>query len=468
MLKNIILLFNVLILLLFNAIVTVDLKITPNSPSNVSPGSEFTFEIAITKGSVSGFAKIQQDLPPGFTASEIDSKGASFTFSDNKVKFIWMSLPPDQEFKITYKVVVGQEVKGTHQIAGKFSYLDNNEKKTIDIPTREITVGTAETAQNTPPPANTGTTTPPQTNTPPPTNTTATTQGGGPVTCSRTITPEGGRHKVEITVNQTGVSGFAKAQDILPAGMKAEEGGSNNAVFSFVGGKAKFVWMSLPAENQFKIHYFVTLESATAADLEKISGDFSFLENNETKKVEIPAIGTSSGTSQQTTAQNNTTGTNDNAAKEAADKAAKEAADRAAKEAADKAAKEAADKAAKEAAANNKVTKGGNNTAKLNNTPPPSNGVVYRVQVAAGHVTLSSQQFTKEFNFSEEPVMTESHEGWIKYTIGGYNQYRDARDRRNVVTSGYSFPGPFVAAYNSGTRITVQEALMITNQKWVQ
>jgi hypothetical protein len=63
----------------------------------------------------------------------------------------------------------------------------------------------------------------------------------------------------------------------------------------------------------------------------------------------------------------------------------------------------------------------------------------------------------------------ERHQGWIKYVTGSFGTYRDARDRRvSLVDAGHKFPGPFVTAYQDGTRITVQEALAISGQQWVQ
>jgi hypothetical protein len=59
------------------------------------------------------------------------------------------------------------------------------------------------------------------------------------------------------------------------------------------------------------------------------------------------------------------------------------------------------------------------------------------------------------------------HDGWFKFTVGGWGTYADARSKRDELAP-YNLPGPFVTAYNSGTRITVQEALMITKQSWVK
>ena len=110
-----------------------------------------------------------------------------------------------------------------------------------------------------------------------------------------------------------------------------------------------------------------------------------------------------------------------------------------------------------------------NETPTMTNIPSPETGVNYKVQICAGHDKVDvAKHFNKEYQFNEESISTENHEGWIKYTIGAFDVYKEARDRRNVVTDGYSFPGPFVTAYNSGQRITVQEALMISNQKWIQ
>lgn len=104
-----------------------DVRVTTNMPAESEAGKEFSVEITVDKGDVSGFAKLQQELPAGFTASSDNVAGSTFSFKEQKVKFLWMSLPADKTFKVSYKVKVDASVIGNQIFDGSFSYIKDNE-----------------------------------------------------------------------------------------------------------------------------------------------------------------------------------------------------------------------------------------------------------------------------------------------------------------------------------------------------
>lgn len=506
MFKNIILLLNLFILLIYQAFISNTVKINQNSPETVKAGEEFSVEITINKGTITGFAKFEQELPAGFTASSGEAKGGSFSFSNQKVKFIWMSLPAEAEFKISYKVKIADNVSGNFTFNGTFSYLENNDKKNAEMPAKHIKVisaASATVASNTPssasntsnnnkdeeeedeeydtiastPSTSTNTTSPPiaqnNNNTSSNnkddeedeevpsktvnTNSQDNTVVNGSIKCIRNINTANLANNreiiVTITVEKGNLKGFAKLQETLPVGFTATNIESSQGVFSFVDQKAKFLWMSLPAESIIKVSYKITVAPGITG-IYYLNGEFSYVENDETKKSIIERQEINLGAATQLAQNNNQANMNsNNNIQEAINKQNNQT--------------------QKQSQTNSAPTNAGRKAAtKVDNgavtsIPSPQTGISYRVQIAAGHTPVSADYFkvTKGIN---DYVYVEDHEGWKKYTIGGYTEYKKARDQREFVKNTHGVKGPFVTAYNNGVRITVQEALMISNQRWVQ
>ncbi|HET6226315.1 MAG TPA: hypothetical protein VFF27_08555 [Bacteroidia bacterium] len=478
MLKYAALLFNSLALLIYQFFFADAITITQNIPASAKAGSEFVVELTINKGTTGGFAKLQQDLPEGFIAVDKgENNGGSFTFSAQSVKIIWMSLPSDKDFKVRYTVKVAKELNGDRSIAGKFSYVSDNVKQTVEITPATINIiGEAAAVTKTEPTptpqpetANTTTTTPTQTETPTqPSSTSGTPQvanlsgnAGLSVSCTRKVplTP-GNEFTVELNINKGNLSGFAKLLETLPAGFTASAGESKGASFSFSDQKVKFVWVSMPSEPEFKVTYKIT--STTDPKNQLIDGIFSYIENDETKKYTIATtiIGTEPGTTPPPVAANITPEKKEEPKVETPVTPPTETATTTPVTPTTT----PTETVTAQTATPTQTPADNTKVLSASTVPVPNSSVNYRVQIAALHKAVEANALATRYNLYE-PVITEMAQGFTKYTVGSHKEYKSAHDARDIIKNK-GVVGPFVTAYNSGKRITVQEALMITSQKW--
>lgn len=471
MLKYALLLINFASAMFVTSVLDDGVIIEDNTPATIRPGEERIVEVSINKGDVEGFAKLQLDLPEGFIAEAADTYGASFTFSEQKVKFIWMSLPKEQVFTVSYKLRALPSASGTKVIGGTFSYIKNNQRIDYEMQNKLVDVSNLSAS------------------------TSNSSVGDGQMQCRRTITEIAeGNFLVKVEVSNASNQGFVKIREAIPAGFEASESESAGAIVTIDKGALKYVWFDAPQSNNYSIVYRLTGGMGDPL----INGSFSYVENNAPKELGIINDGPIVRTTGNDVVEQPTT-TPNNAATEAAAAAAAEAerekqrkiadAKRAAEEAealaqsqenerqrAAQAEKKRQDEIkrqqAETAAAQNSNTNT-NTTATTNTTaqnsastiPDPETGVRYKVQIAAAHKVVDAKYFQSRHGFGEK-FGIENHEGWVKYTTGSFDAYRGARDDRERIKSRYTFNGPFVTAYNDGVRITVQEALMISRQQW--
>lgn len=461
MLKITALLFNTFALLIYQLFFTDVVTITQNAPATAKAETEFVVEVTVKKGDIKGFAKLQLDLPVGFTAVEDINNGASFTFVNQSVKFIWMSLPAEKEFKISYKVLVAAGTVGDKTITGKLSYVVDNVKGTAVLePPSVITVGdgtqpvVAATPPATPPPAPpvaVPPATPPVAATPPPpiaaapvsTPSTILDASGAEIVinCFRTTTQSAkspGEFPVEVTIKKDKLDGFAKFIETLPLGYTATVIEAKGAAFSFVEQKAKFVWGTLPTEAEFKISYKVTVAPNVSGD-QTIEGVFSFINpaTQNTSKFVLQPTSIKTGADeagQPVLASTPTT--------------------------------PAPPKAEPKPKAEPIVTKAEPKVPtqmSATSVPSPQGKAHYKVQILALRKNKDISVVASLLNVTEQ-IDPEQHQGLNKYVVGYHTIYKEARDHREQIPK--TVVAPWVVAYNQTRRITVQEALMITSQQW--
>jgi hypothetical protein len=486
MLKYFILVVNTLAVIIYNLILGDGVGLSAKIPSSAAPGTDFEIEVTVKKLGVSGFAKLQVDLPGGLTATEMESKGASFTFNNHSVKYIWTALPSEEEFTIKFKVSSHPAIMGKGQIQGKFSYIENNNKQLAEFGPIDITftneasnfAGKDTSNKNT------------QLNKPDETP--------ADVVCSRKIitVKEKEEWDVEIMLKKGAIKGFAKLQEEIPEDLVATGLTTAGANFTFSEHHAKFVWPSIPGRDEIRLVYKLISRSALEKNV-VLKGEFSYLENENTKSISLPIDEINvikktepldtTGNATKPIANNNTpietntvaattNTTTPNTIENKSEPVITETktipviteTKTEPVNTENKTEPIVTENKTKPVITENKTepvvteNKTDNNKAGTN---APSNGKVnYKVQIGAYRNPPSAQRLASRFGISE-PISTDFHDGYSKFLIGSFGEYKKARDHReNVKTKGVS--DAFVTAYNSGKRITVQEALMITNQKW--
>lgn len=441
--------------LFFSAVFADGVVIDHNLPTNLQPGENTTVTVNINKGEVTGFAKLQLEIPAGLTARAIKKSGASFTFSGQKAKFIWMTLPDTQEVEVEYELEADINASGSKVIEGQFSYIKENERVDYDLSPQIIIVGTEDVLVD-----NTPDSTQSESNN---SNDNTSAQFQSDAVCTRTLTPLGeGEYFVEVSAESVETDGFAKIIEEISEGFEIKEDASGEAIVTVEENGIKYVWFEQPSDPNYSISY--TLIGNPNSESPEIDGKFSFVANNQ--PVEIPIVhqemissrdfvGKDNDVAETTPEENTTIDTenyvnpNEGNTEEVIEETVAETIT-----------EEPIEKVIKEVYTDN--------LNDIKNVPSPETGVNYKVQLAATHKYVAANQFKKNNGFSAT-IQTENHEGWTKFVTGSHNEYKSARDARNNINAQYTkFKGPFVTAYNNGERITVQEALMVSKQKWYQ
>jgi len=457
MVRYFIFLLNMVGVLFINLLVSEDVSLSVAVPSEVNAGTEFDVELTLQKGSIESFARFQQDLPNGLTAQVVDASSANFTFENQKIKIIWLKLPSDKELKILYRLRVDERLKGNFELDGIFSYIEDNIRKSVNVKSSSIEIKPSsridpnlivdikEFQQMVP--------------IQPPVSLVAKN-----VRCIRQVPSaigDGNEYIVNILVNKGSTEKFAKIEEDVPQGFKAEAIQTKDAIFTFKNQKVKFLWMNLPAEQRFVVSYKLIPINKEEVKQFNLKGTFSFIINDATQVIDIvqkevdlsnldaknlegiiasvPSPSFSNLGEQNVSSSYTETG---------------------------------ADGGKEIPIKYQKIEERKLPTSKRlidlkSYMLEPEKGVYFRVQIAAGHRPVDIKNYFKKFKLTQE-VRTEEHEGWYKYSVGSFGTYKDARDYRVNLWKTTPITDAFVAAYNNGSRITVQEALMITNQKWVK
>jgi len=483
-----------------------DVQVHQSIPENAAAGETFTVEINIQKEDRDGFAKWQQELPEGFIASPLETEGATFSFKNQTVKLIWMALPENGDFTFSYEIRTEPTLSGAYDLTGKFSYIENNERKDISAETHTIQIGIASISSNDSIVENFNDssndkneqkvnlesatedisdelTEESESNEEteyaaeilkPVNNEARTSVEKNGIRIERKINYlDAGNYQIDLKINKGDINSFGKIEEYLPPGFEATALENGKGRFSSENKVMKILWMIMPKEQSIEISYALT-STTDELDSAIIHGVFSYLDVDQSKQIEIK------GTTFGNTINIGEDFPDDEVLTEKLNNLVEDVMD-------EEGTEETSPSTEIDEMADNDVVESNLNTEntiedsedilekrindeqlikEITNVPSPENGINYKVQIAAGKKEVKPSYFQTVHNINEK-VDIDYHESWYKYTIGLYDVYKDARDKRNAVwQENNKINDAFVTAYNTGERISVQEALMISNQKW--
>ncbi|MFC2176299.1 hypothetical protein ACFLR1_04960 [Bacteroidota bacterium] len=393
---------------LFAGSTFAQVSVSTSIPATALPGGDFSVEISVSKGDVSGFAKIQQILPAGLIATPYETEGATFSFKENKVKFLWMSLP-NKNFKVSYKVKVDPSVSGNQIIEGSFAYIKGNETEKFIIPKEIIAIQNDQAQEIQREAIN---------------NVIASQKAKEDVAETARLQAEQDAAQIEETTEEP-VEQIAQAEEEV---LDEVEELITSPVEEVAEEAIETIEEVAPIEETAEIIEDVVEETDETAEV------------IEETPIEVAAV--EEAAIEETTIEETAVEVNDEVAE--------------IEETFEDVPEEIVEEPAEEITATQAPDY---SDAMLTSKA----GLVYRVQLAAGPNKIDPSYFVTKYDVSD-PVVIEEHDGLFKYVIGEFGSYRPAKTFSNELRDHNNVEGSFVTAYSNGKRIDVQEALNIAGQ----
>ena len=434
--------------------------ISMDAPDTIEAGTEVTVNVTINKGRVSGHARYQQELPAGFTARSDNSAHAIFSFQDQKVTLMWVGLPSQDEIKFSYKIIADERLTGSIDLDGTFGYIDNNDRHYANVRPKMVAINPSPNVS-------------PEMRVDVNDFAIRASMAAAAVESGQTVAfrqqpvwmEEDRVYLVTLLINKDAARKYAKIEETVPAGFTATNLDSKGGIFTFRNQVASIIWMDLPLEPYFTVTYIlIPQDGAVAASAINISGLFTFIISERTFESAIIERSETLASLDREQLNRILSGATIHSSEQRP---------------------LTADSQTSAPSTPTTVTPSTSTTVTPSTptTVPPSTpttvlpsrsyilspeeGIYYRVQIAAGHRPVNVPQYFRNYRLQYD-VMREDHEGWFKYTVGSFAEYKDARDYRVHTSNTTTINDAFVVAYNDGRRITVQDALMALNQQWIR
>jgi len=426
-----------------------------DAPENVIAGNEFEVTLTFNKGNLKDYSRFSQELPAGFSAENIVSPNADFTFDEQRIRIIWLKLPADQVIEVKYLISVNERLKGQLKLDGTFAYVVDGERAylQLDQPIMvevlpnpsldpELVVDIAE-YPNAIRPANMK-------------NVEDSGQGGyATIVRQKPVIAPNGIATVRLMVKTPPNINFMKLEESIPGGYSFESVESAGATVSQAASLARYVWMKSPEARIFMISYRLVPILEEEQEPVLIRGTLSYNMEGETQNVEpqqvkVHLAGLTAAQKEELMKTGEVSGKVADADMGGTGEMTVETGQTHENQTTVK--KTPTKKKAK------KYEKSSGSSVVAIQSLETREGVYFRVQVAA----LRNPYFARTY-FADYPLLrevkVEKTAGWNKYTVGSFSSYSDAEAMKERIMRETPVKSAFVVAYKDGRRVAVEDVL---------
>ena len=232
-------------------------------PDSMAVGSSTIASWTIDKGQTAGFARFQLSFPPGIIIEPLKTDGASFTYEDQKAKFIWMDIPTTPSIHISVRLSTRSNFIGG-EIKQWFSFIEEGSRRDVEFEPHVISLDrTPATAMQT--------------------------ENSWNPQATRSLTLE----SEDIGYMELAFSGFEpgsfmKWEEIIPEDCTFEwESNGNPSIMDRFGDTLLLVWQHAPAAPSIQLSY--RLSGNMTACAANVHGTWHTILNNQPHSVVIPS-----------------------------------------------------------------------------------------------------------------------------------------------------------------------------------
>lgn len=107
------------------------LKMPSNALRQVSYDAKtdtYLVSILLDKGKANTYAKLEETIPQGYTAESVETRTGVFDYNNGKVKFLWLDLPSQPRFLVSYRLKPKAKQADGRDVAitGYFAFMIDN------------------------------------------------------------------------------------------------------------------------------------------------------------------------------------------------------------------------------------------------------------------------------------------------------------------------------------------------------